>query len=56
MYEQKIYKPNSCLECPAVKVENGKVICGCYRKLTADLKDKDDQYFMWRKCHIEWDT
>lgn len=55
MYEQKIYKPNSCLECPVVKIEKNKIICGCYRSLTADIKDKNDQYYMWKKCHIDWD-
>lgn len=56
--EEKIYKPNSCLECPAMKrdIKNQyKIICGCMKILNADTKYPEEMKKMWDKCPIAWD-
>lgn len=53
--EEKIYKPKSCKDCPAVKIEKGMLVCGCLRELKSNLKSQTEQKTMWEKCPIDWD-
>lgn len=56
--ENKIYKPKTCLQCPAVKIDKkdkGKIVCGCMRNLSADTRKPNEAKEMWNKCPIGWD-
>lgn len=54
MSENKITKPKSCLECPAVKIEKKTIICPCC-KSKVDRMDYKGQDLMHKKCLIDWD-
>lgn len=51
---EKITKPKSCLECPAVQITKKEVVCPCC-KCQADKKDYRQQDLMHKKCLIDWD-
>ena len=53
--ENKIYKPKTCFECPAVEKDKGKIVCGCMRNLSADIRKPHEQKEMWDNCPIGWD-
>ena len=56
--ENKIYKPKTCFQCPAVKIEKkdkGKIVCGCMRNLSADIRKPHEQKEMCDNCPICWE-
>lgn len=52
--EKKNYKPKNCRQCPAVRLEKGKIKCGCQPKNVATTRLEEN--LMWKNCPIGWDT
>lgn len=55
MEEKKLYKPKTCEQCPAVRVEKGEIVCGCMRELKAKANNPIEKLQMWQKCPLAWD-
>lgn len=51
----KIFKPKSCLECVAVKIDREFITCLCYKALKAKRGSVYELKDMWKKCPIGWD-
>lgn len=51
--EKKNYKPKSCRQCPAVRLEKGKIKCGCQPKDVATTPFEEN--WLWKNCPIGWD-
>ena len=55
MDKEKLCKPKTCSDCPAVRNDKGILVCGCMTELKANANNPIEKLQMWQKCPLAWD-
>lgn len=48
-------KPKDCFNCPVVRNEKDKIVCGVYKELKADKHSVYELKVMNKNCIIDWE-